>query len=331
MENSAFSTIKSTIAERKTAANAIISEIRAALSESALKALDERVDKILTSVPLLFSMGNYIERKDRDAVYKWISALDMETVHRTERTKAGIIGEGKAGKWILLEEAYEKWSDSETSSSLWLEGGVGTGKTILVSTVIEACIGTYGKDVLGPVAFFYCSGDPGTAHKASSAEDILRNLLIQLASCFDEGFALLKQKWDIQQASARRQQQLPENEIMGLIQGIIELEKALETTIIIDGLDELPSKDIDHLLGCLHILSDAKGNLKVFLASRQTEQIQMFTKNGPIIKNRPSKTKEDLDLYIEATVDERLRWKQPSDPALCTDVKVAMKTTAEGA
>lgn len=330
-ESSAFATFKSDIEDKIAATRTIIAEIRANLSESTLKMNGDKIQEILSSVSALFSINKYTERKEREDILKWISNLDVEEFHQTQLTRAGKIGPGKAGKWIFLEDAYQKWTDSEISSTLWLQGGPGTGKTILTSTVIEACKGKFGKDVIGPVAYFYCSGDPGTAQKSASAEAVLKNILRQLAESFNEGFKLMSAQWDKQQGSRFPKGRLQEDEVMGRINEIMELAQALETIIIIDGLDELVSRDLDYLLGYLHKLSEnTKVCLKVFLASRPLEPVQAYAKDGFTITLDKKKTKRDLDLFIEATVEVRLNWREKEDPDLRKDVLETMKIKAQG-
>ena len=88
-------------------------------------------------------------------VARWVSAISVELDHRDVRAKLGPQHHCSDG-WFLDDprvRAWRNWDWNESSQCLWLRGGVGTGKSSLVSILIQDLI----SSAEGCVAFFYCS------------------------------------------------------------------------------------------------------------------------------------------------------------------------------
>lgn len=76
-------------------------------------------------------------------------------------------------KWIFADQTYVDWLGSEGNSLLWISGGAGYGKSILVSHVIETLKSTE------MVIYFYCS-KIGSSDATSRAGQVKRDLVAQL-------------------------------------------------------------------------------------------------------------------------------------------------------
>ncbi|KAH8821314.1 hypothetical protein F5884DRAFT_83295 [Xylogone sp. PMI_703] len=134
------------------------------------------------------------------------------------------------GIWVLDEPQYNYWQGSIISSLLWLSGELGTGKTVLISTIIEHIRTLYGYGNQGTVAYFYCSGTVGL-----DAETILRNIVRQLAES-ERGLDMLTNEWKKRGCG---RDILKSTETRNLLCELITLNGKSQTTIIIDALDEV--------------------------------------------------------------------------------------------
>lgn len=99
-------------------------------------------------------------------VTRWVSAVSAELDHHDIRQKLGE-AHFSSGGWLLdhpLVQAWKGWVEAD-SRCLWLKGGVGSGKSSLVSILIEDLL----RSPDGLVAFFYCSRKSDKNRKFSSS------------------------------------------------------------------------------------------------------------------------------------------------------------------
>lgn len=95
---------------------------------------------------------------------------------RIEKTKGGLL-EG-CYKWIIDHPDFQRWRGDEQCRLLWIKGGAGKGKTILLIGIIDEL--TANRPCL---SFFFCQG---TNTQLNNATAVLRGLIYNL---------LVKQQW----------------------------------------------------------------------------------------------------------------------------------------
>ena len=322
---SSFVEYKAIIEKRSAAALTIIDDIRNELSESRLNEIQSGIDAILAKANDFSKIVDFVDKQEKENVLSWVSVMDMDTVHITHRDKAEAPDRHNPGGWILGHTEYLKWECADESASLWLSSGVGTGKTILTSTVIDA----HRKDSSGPVAYFYCSGAPGSDASAMTAENILKCLLRQFATCSERAFSLVAKKWEESESCGLRA--LTRLEVLKLLDDIIEDEQILQATLIIDGLDELSPDTLRILLDSLAtLLGQGCGILKVFASSRWKQRIEERFGYGSRINDIASETQSDMRLYIESAVNAEARGRHLLENSLVDDIKRALVEKANG-
>ncbi|KAI1624385.1 hypothetical protein EDD37DRAFT_694576 [Exophiala viscosa] len=322
--DSSFVEYKAVIEKRTAAALTIIDDIRNELSESRLKEIQSGIDAILAKANDFSKIVDFVGKQERENMLSWISVLDMDTVHVTQRDKAEAPDRHNPGGWILSHNEYLKWDCADETASLWLTSGVGTGKTISTSTVIEE----HRKDSSGHLAYFYCSGAPGNDASAMTAENILKCLLRQFATCSERFFSLVAKKW--KESESRGLKALTRLEVLKLLGGIIEDEQTLQATLIVDGLDELDADTLRTLLNSLATLLEAKcGILKVFASSRWVQRIEDIFSAGFCINDIAAKTRGDLTLYVESAVNAETREKNLGN-GFIDDIKRTLLERANG-
>lgn len=318
---SSFVGLKSIIEERRAAARSIVADIRSELSESDLKTIQMRIDEVLAKD--LSKIVKFVDKQEREKVLDWVSGLKIDLVHVTQRNIAEADDRPNAGKWILSHKEYVNWERANMSSSLWLTSGVGTGKTILTSSVVEA----RAKESSGPMAYFYCSGTPGNNATEITAEEILKSLLRQFATSSKRGLALIRTQWE----ELRERRPLTRLEVLDLFAAILEDEQTVEATIIVDGLDELRTENLKKLLDALYNLLKAKnGILKVFASSRWMQRIEDFFRDGCRIHNIVDQTQDDMEVYIDSVLKAETQARREIEKDLIANIRNTLRMRANG-
>ena len=95
----------------------------------------------------------------------WISDVkytDDHTFHKSKKAK-------NTCTWLLKHSNFRAWLMAEGSARFWLHGGVGTGKSVLSSSVIDR-LGQFCTNSIedGGFAFFYCDRQIEDGREASS-------------------------------------------------------------------------------------------------------------------------------------------------------------------
>ncbi|KAJ7114699.1 ankyrin repeat-containing domain protein [Mycena epipterygia] len=138
------------------------------------------------------------------------------------------------GSWFLDSRQFSEWRDK--SSSLWIQGQSGAGKSVLSSTVIKKLCNDQPQFPLGTaVAYFYF--DFREANKQST-EIMLRSIIFQLSAQSPHPYSALDQQYQ-----ALKGQMLPtyQNLLDVLDKLLLEL---CRTYIILDALDECNDDDL---------------------------------------------------------------------------------------
>jgi hypothetical protein len=102
-----------------------------------------------------------------------------------------------------------------------------------------------------------------------------------------------------------------------------------QVTIIIDALDEIDRDSEATLSACLDsLLNESKGLVKIFVSSRRENWIRYWLDGCQTIEVTQTKTRLDLELYIETGV--KRRGATVFDEKLKNEVKVQLKDRARG-
>ncbi|RDA85315.1 hypothetical protein CP532_4982 [Ophiocordyceps camponoti-leonardi (nom. inval.)] len=209
---------------------------------------------------------------------------------------------------VMENDEFRAWK-TLLASLLWLHGKVGSGKSILYSSVIQYLQDSHGSDPKTALAYFFFSfSDIGK----QEVNGMLASLIKQLCVA----------RPDIPRAVAR----LGEYKDRGHHPSTNKLEEALLATaygftyayIVIDGLDECPriSGEREKLLDVLdHIITKAPGNLHIFCTSRREPDIataidDIFNMFGQSTVEIDLTTKrdmldKDIVLYVDSTLASR--------------------------
>ncbi|KAF5586005.1 ankyrin repeat-containing protein [Fusarium subglutinans] len=238
-----------------------------------------------------------------DRIKAWLlSDVDVDKQHLDKQDKLGSEFRN-SGRWFLDSSEFKKWEGS-TSSHLWISGTVGTGKTSLVSIVVNSLRSLSTENL----AFFYYSVDTSktlqTPNTVSRLEQILRGLVGQLAMSSDR--TRVTEEVQIAFGKALKHGTLQPAPLgwEGAKSLLIEIiANRRNSTIIIDGIDEFP--EFTNLLKELKAIHDAvkPGQLRLLLASQTVVPVSEYFPFTILMVAGGEKSKPDVDAFIRRRVE----------------------------
>lgn len=256
---------------------------------------------------------------EREETLSWLPNAQMYLTHTEIQNRIGI---ENSGMWIFEEPVFRTWQTSNVSWGLWLQGDMGTGKSVLISRVINYMEDLYGNTAQGAMAIYYCSG--GT-NERNTADDVLGSIARQLCET-DQGLDLF-QEWQ----STHSRNRLTHKALIEIICSLIQLNGRATTTIVIDALDELTGDHFQTVTdGLERMLDEANGLVKVFVSSRPDSRATRVLENWLKIEVSPEATRGDIDAYIEYHVEKGLRRKKRVNEELKSEIKAFLKENAGG-
>ncbi|KAL9093857.1 MAG: hypothetical protein Q9165_003780 [Trypethelium subeluteriae] len=231
----------------------------------------------------------------RAVIVQWLSPEPYIQHHR-QATQDVLAG---TGQWLLSDPVFKEWKNESASSILWLHGIPGSGKSKLVSIVIEDAWKSFRAGENPQPVFFYCSRNPAEPARSDPGA-ILASLARQL-SCLEPGKSLMTPTVEL----------FKKNEEEGFASGSLQLadsralilqliEQYPLTTIIIDAMDECDPRRRREFLGTLElILRDASSLVKIFISSRNDQDIVLRLKEYPNLAIDSSKNSDDIARFVE--------------------------------
>ena len=235
-----------------------------------------------------------LDKSKRYEILRWLSAQPY-IEHHEQISKKALAG---TGKWLLDDPIYAEWHRGSTSSLLWLHGKVGAGKSTLVSLVIQDAIRRSEAGQCPTPVYFYCSRDAADPERSDPAA-ILSSIVRQL-SCAEPGLPLLPpviEKYE-KKGQGFSSQGLQIEESCELITKLIEHYPV--TTVVIDALDECNPEKREMLLDAIEsLLQDSSlGLLKVFLSSRDDQDIACTLREYPNLDLVSSRNSADIEAFV---------------------------------
>jgi hypothetical protein len=268
-------------------------------------ALIKNISKTLIDVDMstrslfLQSQNKALDDRTRNILH-WLSPVDPSVSHKA----ALKVHQPGTNKWFLSSKEFKDWQKSETSL-LWLSGFPGSGKTILMSTVIEFLQQSNSTIV----AYFYCDfRNPETRDPLNIAGSLLAQICFKLASfpvALDQAFERSKMS-----ASPYGKR----TDLDAIVEILIELTSQHRVAIIIDALDECENRE--EILAFVGKLARQKILLKILLSSRDETDIRQNLTDFPRIRLEDSSARLDNDIsnYINYRLghNRAFKWLKPS-------------------
>lgn len=301
--------------------------------ENPLASIDEKVA----------GLYEQMERNQQEAqlsrVLDWLSPAALEsrrkTYHRSLQQSHRL---PCSGRWLLGDQEHTKdadyrrkylhWQDSKNSSVAWLRGTSGTGKTVLLSVIIDhlqSQIVQRGR--ADRLAYFYASGKEASSW--ADPDEVLRSIVRQLSYTPADSAvkAPVKRKYD--QLVSNGDQPLRPT-MSECVEMIVALTFDCPVIIVVDALDELGTgnsaqevrnsrNDLIESLG--EIVKRCSNSVKVLLStlSDQSAEVRLrheFAKtdaNDPhcsgswhIIEVNSTRNAEDIGRFIDELLDRKI-------------------------
>ncbi|KAN0081738.1 hypothetical protein V8E54_003036 [Elaphomyces granulatus] len=170
--------------------------------------------------------------------------------------------------WLLSQKEYETWFKSEASALLRIEGGPGTGKTVLAAFLVDELESATQKTPDMAFAYFFCDNKD---ENRKSAMSILRSFISQVlrqTGLFRHIENDFKQKNDFLANF---------DALWRIITSILRDSRSGNVFLLIDALDECDGESRKDLLRALKSLfksSDIPMKLKIVLTCRREDDIQ---------------------------------------------------------
>lgn len=160
--------------------------------------------------------------------------------------------------------------------------------------------------VSNPV-YFYCTRNPQEPARANP-KNIFQSLLRQM-SCLRPGSAIL----DATNSAYNRREEddfasgeFSLTECKDLIIGLVE--QRLSTTMVLDALDECDPEQLPDMLKALQdILQRSSGLVKIFVSSRDDQDIVWRLKDYPNLEINARKNHDDIVNFVQSEIEHRIR------------------------
>jgi len=247
------------------------------------------------------------KQEKRDLVRKdraWLSSPDPSINHNI-KYETIIKPDGRTARrtttWLIEGDVFVEWK-SEPNSSFWIQGKVGSGKSVLCSAVIEHImeLQNAGRATL---AYFYFDFNDD---KKTNLDNVLRSLLTQLADRSDSYCDILSH---IYERKNNGKSTPGADEMITCLEEMLKLPDQVPVYIILDALDECSNIDKrpsarTRVLNLLKRLVGLRlSSLHLCVTSRPEDDIGTALEAFSAISIQEQKgQKEDIEQYIKDDV-----------------------------
>ncbi|KAI9695395.1 MAG: hypothetical protein M1820_008650 [Bogoriella megaspora] len=270
---------------------------------SVLQLLGDLKAPMTRLVDVAFLFEKSLEESKYLEILNWISSVPYFRHHQQHS------GErlSKTGKWLLQHPEYCSWLASSSSSILLVHGIRGSGKTALVSAVVDSLLTNSSvQSSPAPVAYFYCARNPAEPERANP-EEITRSILRQLAISREPNRTInqgLLTEFERRKAEAK----LDGFDMVKLgaeecLKVILEITYFNPLTIVIDAIDEIDEDHRYDLLSVLKRLQEGSASLiKIILTARDNQDVFNLLPDSQRIRITSKGNREDVELFAKHQV-----------------------------
>jgi NACHT domain len=225
---------------------------------------------------------------------------------RIERTKGGMLKD--SFRWILDNSGFQRWRESTDSQVLWIKGGAGKGKTMLMIGIIDELqelqvARSEKSSVMDVLSYFLCQG---TNSNLNTATAILRGIIYLLAS--QQPFLISHLRRDYDHAGRK----LFENDsafysLSDIFRKMIQDSRLTTAYLVVDALDEC-EVGLPQLLDLItSTVSAQPTRIKWIVSSRNREDIgQRLGLNDPHTRLSLELNADHISHAIDVYVDYKV-------------------------
>ncbi|CAI7601639.1 unnamed protein product [Penicillium glandicola] len=173
---------------------------------------------------------------------------------------------------VLENRSFEDWLYESHEALLWIKGDSGTGKTMLLNTLIDHLDETLTRP--HNLVYFFCRASDGGANNST---DIVRGLTRLLIS--EQPLLISHVRKECELTGSLLIDFTDATSAFKIMANILEDPNLQKTYILIDGLDECPS-GLSQLLDLINYLFANHVQVKWLVCSRHTTEIAHSFKGG---------------------------------------------------
>jgi type II secretory pathway predicted ATPase ExeA len=176
-------------------------------------------------------------------------------------------------EWFQHEHAFRDWRGDKHTAILWCSGTMGAGKTVLMSNIVAHLhVARNQSDI---ISYYFCQPDP---RESLCARNILGSLARQVLETQIE-----HAKDDLLVNLHDKSQDLDAADVVDFLISHLEADKTYY--VIIDGLDECESGDVQVISRSLSRLCDSRlMGLKILCSGRPELEKELFRFHKPRYK-----------------------------------------------
>ncbi|ETS83113.1 hypothetical protein PFICI_04989 [Pestalotiopsis fici W106-1] len=220
-------------------------------------------------------------------IFLWISGIPYESdLYNARRGRL----EGTC-EWLIVHETYGQWKASSESTTLWLHGIPGAGKTKLSTKVVDDVTP---MDI--PLAYFFCDRNQENRRDPWA---VLHSITRQLSRV--PGPQRI-QRCTVDAYNKKKEQSFASNNLTNEETRELLLELANEnprSIIIIDGLDECDEGSRKCILDTLdHLVQYSSSVVKVFVASRNDKDLIKHYSSSPNLEIEAAHNQDDIEKLV---------------------------------
>lgn len=245
---------------------------------------------------------------------------------RIEQNKGGLLKD--CYEWILEHPGFRRWKSESESRLLWINGGAGKGKTMLLIGIINELDKPTTASEGRLLSYFFCEG---TNKDRNNATAVLRGLIYML---IDKEFGLIKHL----RTEFDRSDRLLEGEnvfyaLSAVFKTMLSDPDLTEAYLVVDALDECEG-DLDLLLRLIvQTASTPSSRVKWIVSSRNNPKIKRLldpdnTGVGLSLEVNAQLVDHAIDAFIARKMD--ILRSIRDDEALRIQVQEGIRQKADG-
>ncbi|KAL8769068.1 MAG: hypothetical protein Q9209_004854 [Squamulea sp. 1 TL-2023] len=273
------------------------------LLESIVESFEQ---SILRTAVQISDVDAGLKQTERREILSWLSNVKYREHHNNSYAP---VMPG-SGTWLQRKLEFIDWKTSSSSSILWVHGIPGSGKSKLMSTVIQSLLDHKRQNTAtSAFAYFYCSRDAAETARANP-DEIMRAVLKQL-SCFDatqpvHAAVLREYRKRLKDADEDGADPLKLS-LRECTDLILDITDQLPAIVMIDALDECDAFRRHELLQALRVIVQNSNNLvKVMVSSRDDSDIVCRLAHVPNVYIKSDDNADDVDRFVEQELDKAI-------------------------
>ncbi|KAL9036276.1 MAG: hypothetical protein Q9180_004390 [Flavoplaca navasiana] len=261
---------------------------------------------ILRAAAQVSDIHAYLAKEERRKILIWLSTIKYREHHKT--SFATVMSE--SGAWLQQKPEFVDWKTSSASSTLWIHGIPGSGKSKVMSTLIQNLLDAKSQDVAtSAFSYFYCTRDEAEKSRADP-DEIMRAILKQL-SCPDASqpiHAAVLREFQKRQKDADEDGLDPLKLSLHDCKNLIfEISDQIPVVVMVDALDECDPLRRHELLQALRDIVQSSNNLvKVIISSRDDIDISCRLAGVPNVYISSDDSRDDLNRFVEQELDKAI-------------------------